>query len=158
MFDLTSSKLLLLGIVALLVVGPKDLPILLRTVGKYVGMIKRQAAEFRAQFDEAMRESELQALKKDVEGLGRDTESALRDASSSFEAEMSKAGHEVQGAMAAAETKPAEPDPFAHDANGIPLARASVTSESLAPVETATMAPASAPTSAPEKQPEKSGA
>ena len=60
MFDFTSSKLLILGIVALLVIGPKDLPALLRTIGKYVGIIKRQAAEFRAQFDEAMRESELQ--------------------------------------------------------------------------------------------------
>ena len=59
MFDITSSKLLILGIVALLVIGPKDLPALLRTIGKYVGIIKRQAAEFRAQFDEAMRESEL---------------------------------------------------------------------------------------------------
>ena len=60
MFDITSSKLLILGIVALLVIGPKDLPALLRTIGKYMGIIKRQAAEFRAQFDEAMRESELE--------------------------------------------------------------------------------------------------
>ena len=64
MFDITSSKLLILGIVALLVIGPKDLPALLRTIGKYMGIIKRQAAEFRAQFDEAMRESELHELKK----------------------------------------------------------------------------------------------
>ena len=63
MFDLTSSKLLILGIVALIVVGPKDLPILLRTIGKYVGMIRRQANEFKSQFDEAMRESELDSLK-----------------------------------------------------------------------------------------------
>ena len=41
MFDLTSSKLLILGIIALLVVGPKDLPILLRTIGKYMGMIRK---------------------------------------------------------------------------------------------------------------------
>ena len=59
MFDITSSKLLILGIVALLVIGPKDLPALLRTIGKYMGIIKRHAADFRAQFDEAMRESEL---------------------------------------------------------------------------------------------------
>ena len=43
MFDITSSKLLILGIVALLVIGPKDLPALLRTIGKYVGIIKRHA-------------------------------------------------------------------------------------------------------------------
>ena len=69
MFDITSSKLLILGIVALLVIGPKDLPALLRTIGKYMGIIKRHAAEFRAQFDEAMRESELEQLKKDVEKM-----------------------------------------------------------------------------------------
>lgn len=123
MFDLTSSKLLLLAIVALLVVGPKDLPILLRTVGKYVGMIKRQAAEFRAQFDEAMRETEIAELKKDVEGLGREAETAIRDAEKSVETEMRAAEGEVRGALDAAEAKPAEPDLFAHDANGIPLAQ-----------------------------------
>ena len=46
MFDITSSKLLILGIVALLVIGPKDLPALLRTIGKYMGIIKRHAAAF----------------------------------------------------------------------------------------------------------------
>lgn len=78
MFDLTSSKLLILGIVALLVVGPKDFPILLRTIGKYVGMIKKQAAEFRSQFDEAMRDAELQQLKTDVEKLGEETRRPFR--------------------------------------------------------------------------------
>ena len=71
MFDITSSKLLILGIVALLVIGPKDLPALLRTIGKYMGMIKRQAAEFRAQFDEAMRESEIHELTKSMESIQR---------------------------------------------------------------------------------------
>jgi sec-independent protein translocase protein TatB len=70
MFDITSSKLLILGIVALLVIGPKDLPALLRTIGKYMGIIKRHAADFRAQFDDAMRESELAELKKEVEKVG----------------------------------------------------------------------------------------
>lgn len=86
MFDLTSSKLLILGLVALIVVGPKDLPLLLRTIGKYVGMIRRQANEFRAQFDEAMRDqelanlkSEMEAVKSDVEGTIKGTTSAVRD-------------------------------------------------------------------------------
>lgn len=125
MFDLTSSKLLLLGIVALLVVGPKDLPILLRTVGKYVGMIKRQAAEFRAQFDEAMRESEIDQLKKEVEGLGREAETAVREAGSSVESEMARAEREVDGALRATEGGAATADAGAldaHDANGLPIA------------------------------------
>jgi len=100
MFDFTSSKLLILGIVALLVIGPKDLPALLRTVGKYVGIIKRQAAEFRAQFDEAMRESELAELRKSVEGIQQETETAMRDAQSSVEKGLADARLGVDEALA----------------------------------------------------------
>ena len=100
MFDFTSSKLLILGIVALLVIGPKDLPALLRTIGKYVGIIKRQAAEFRAQFDEAMRESELAELKKSVESIQQETETAMRDAQSSVERQLDDARLSADEAMA----------------------------------------------------------
>jgi sec-independent protein translocase protein TatB len=100
MFDFTSSKFLILGIVALLVIGPKDLPALLRTIGKYVGIIKRQAAEFRAQFDEAMRESELAELKQSVESIQQETETAMRDAQSSVERQLADASLSVDEAMA----------------------------------------------------------
>lgn len=99
MFDLTSSKLLILGIVALIVVGPKDLPILLRTIGKYVGMIRRHAADFRAQFDEAMRETELDSLKKQVENVGRDVDQTMRDAQSNVEREMRLSEAEIDSAI-----------------------------------------------------------
>ena len=121
MFDITSSKLLILGIVALLVIGPKDLPALLRTVGKYMGMIKRQAAEFRAQFDEAMRESELAELKKSVETLQRETETSVREATSSVEKQLSDASESVTAAME--EPKPAA-DPMANYLDGPPAAHA----------------------------------
>lgn len=101
MFDLTSSKLLLLGIIALLVVGPKDLPGLLRTVGRYVGMMKRQAAEFRQQFDEAMKESELADLKQQVQDFGRETQSALNEAETSFRREMASVETEAHKSLAA---------------------------------------------------------
>lgn len=100
MFDLTSSKLLLLGIIALLVVGPKELPGLLRTVGRYVGMIKRQAADFRAQFDEAMKESELADLKKQVEDFGKEAESAVRDAEHSIQKEVDAVQEEANKTLA----------------------------------------------------------
>ncbi len=77
MFDITSSKLLILAIVALIVVGPKDLPLLLRTVGKYLGVIRRQAAEFRHQFDEAMREAELDQLKKEFDSVSREVRATM---------------------------------------------------------------------------------
>src|SRR5215813_12413958 len=101
MFDFTSSKLLILGIVALLVIGPKDLPALLRTIGKYVGIIKRQAAEFRAQFDEAMRESELAELRKSVESIQQETETAMRDAQSSVEEHVAGLGSDGGAAQGA---------------------------------------------------------
>jgi sec-independent protein translocase protein TatB len=110
MFDITSSKFLILGIVALLVIGPKDLPALLRTIGKYVGMIKRQAAEFRAQFDEAMRESELSELKKDVESLGREAEESMRAAEHSLERDLAAAQQSVDTALAT-DGPPAELSP-----------------------------------------------
>jgi sec-independent protein translocase protein TatB len=99
MFDITSSKLLILGIVALLVIGPKDLPALLRTIGKYVGIIKKQAAEFRAQFDEAMRESELEQLKKDVEKIGHETEASMRAATDTVEQQLADARSSVEAAV-----------------------------------------------------------
>jgi sec-independent protein translocase protein TatB len=103
MFDVTSSKLLLLGIVILLVVGPKDLPLLLRTVGKYVGIIRRQAAEFRAQFEEAMRETELEQIKKEVENIGREAEASIVEAQTTVEKEFAAAKSDVDKAMAGEE-------------------------------------------------------
>src|SRR5262249_42088164 len=99
MFDVTSSKLLILGLVALLVIGPKDLPALLRTIGRYVGIIKRQAAEFRAQFDEAMRESELEQVRREVETLSSDAEAQMRAAERAVDSEVGAARREVDGAL-----------------------------------------------------------
>jgi sec-independent protein translocase protein TatB len=98
-FDLSSSKLILLAVIALLVVGPKEFPALLRTVGYYVGMIRRQAAEFRAQFDEAMKESEIAEIKKTVEDFGREAESAVRDAETAVQREADAIKSEVSGTL-----------------------------------------------------------
>jgi len=111
MFDITSSKLLLLAIVALLVIGPKDFPVLLRTIGKYVGIIRGHAKEFRAQFDEAIRDSELSQLKKDMENVAQETEASLNATGQSVEKNFADARQGVEGALG--------PDPFAHDVNGL---------------------------------------
>src|ERR1700682_3998801 len=105
MFDITSSKLLILGVVALLVIGPKDLPALLRTLGKYMGIIKRHANDFRAQFDEAMRESELAEIKKQVETVAHDTEATMRAAEATVEKQLADARGSVEGGLGS--------DPFA---------------------------------------------
>jgi sec-independent protein translocase protein TatB len=66
MLDIGWTELLVIGIVALLVVPPKDLPVLLRTVGKYVGQLRRMATDFRGQFDQAMRDAELAEIRDSV--------------------------------------------------------------------------------------------
>lgn len=64
MFDVGYSELLLIAIVALLVVGPKDLPRLLRTIGQWVGRGRSMARHVRAGFDTMMREAELEEMNK----------------------------------------------------------------------------------------------
>src|SRR5262245_41776140 len=117
MFDITSSKLFLLAIVALLVIGPKDFPILLRTIGKYMGIIRGHAREFRAQFDEAMRESELSQLKQDMEKVARETEASINDTSRSVEQTFDDARRSVEGSVNAT-----VPDPLAPAADPVPAA------------------------------------
>ena len=69
MFDISWSELLILGIVTLIFVGPKELPVLMRTLGRYAGVVRRHANEFRAQFEAAMREAELDSMRKEVEHM-----------------------------------------------------------------------------------------
>jgi sec-independent protein translocase protein TatB len=92
MFDITSSKLLILAIVALIVVGPKDLPLLLRTVGKYLGVIRRHANEFRAQLDEVMREAEMQELKKEFESVGNEMKATMEEGARAIDTQVAEAG------------------------------------------------------------------
>lgn len=70
MFDIAWSEMVLIGAVALVVIGPKDLPKALRTVGQAVGKMRRMAGEFQSQFNDAMRDAELDELKKQVENVG----------------------------------------------------------------------------------------
>lgn len=67
MFDLDPGKLIVIGIVALIAIPSKDLPRVLRTLGQATGKMRRMAAEFQGQFMEAMREAELDDLKKEVD-------------------------------------------------------------------------------------------
>jgi sec-independent protein translocase protein TatB len=60
---------LIVGVIALIVVGPKDLPVLMRKVGKFIAHMRGLAAEFRASFDEMARQSELDELRREVEAL-----------------------------------------------------------------------------------------
>ncbi len=62
-------ELVIVFAVALIVVGPKDLPIMMRKLGRFIGHMRGMAAEFRASFDEMARQSELDELRKEVEAM-----------------------------------------------------------------------------------------
>jgi len=69
MFDIGWSELLVIGVVALIAIGPKELPGVLRAVGHWMGKIRRMASEFQGQFQEAMREAELADVKKQFDDV-----------------------------------------------------------------------------------------
>ncbi len=62
-------EIVVVALVALIVVGPKDLPMLMRKVGQFLGRARKMAAEFRASFDDMARQSELDELRREVEAL-----------------------------------------------------------------------------------------
>ncbi|MCK0208380.1 Sec-independent protein translocase protein TatB [Starkeya koreensis] len=84
MFDIGWSELLVVGVVALVVIGPKELPRVLRTVGQGVNKLRRMAGEFQGQFNEALREAELTDLKDSVSGLKNDLSGLASDARNSI--------------------------------------------------------------------------
>jgi sec-independent protein translocase protein TatB len=63
------GEFLIVAVVALIFVGPKDLPMLLRKLGQFMARVRAMAAEFRASFDEMARQSELDELRKEVEAM-----------------------------------------------------------------------------------------
>jgi sec-independent protein translocase protein TatB len=69
MFDIGWSEFVLIGIVALIAIGPKELPGALRSLGHWMGKLRRMASEFQGQFQEAMREAEMADLKKQVDEM-----------------------------------------------------------------------------------------
>jgi sec-independent protein translocase protein TatB len=82
MFDIGWGELVVIGVVALIVIGPKELPTVLRTLGQAMGKVRRMANEFQGQFQEALREAELHDLKKQAEDIGSDISSSMNEFSS----------------------------------------------------------------------------
>src|SRR5215831_21392401 len=75
MFEIGWGELLIIGIVALIAIGPKELPGVLRTLGQWMSKLRRMASEFQSQFHEAMREAELADLKKEVDEMATKAQS-----------------------------------------------------------------------------------
>lgn len=64
MFDIGATELLVIVVVAILVIGPKDMPAAMRTAGRWVGKIRRTSAHFRAGFDAMVREAEMEEMER----------------------------------------------------------------------------------------------
>jgi sec-independent protein translocase protein TatB len=106
MFDISWGKLVIIGVVALIVIGPKELPAVLRTVGQWMAKIRRMAAEFQGQFQEAMREAEMADLKKQFDETTSGLQSALDPAT--ITGDMEKLIQEPTGTTSAS-TPPSGP-------------------------------------------------
>jgi sec-independent protein translocase protein TatB len=126
MFDIGWTELLVIGVVALIAIGPKELPAALRSLGHWMGKIRRMASEFQGQFQEAMREAEVADIQKQIDSMteGLDPIDSLRK--------------EVDAAIG---DNPATPDPAP--------STATASSEALPPPEATTAAEAPVAPSAP---------
>jgi sec-independent protein translocase protein TatB len=111
MFDIGWSEILVIAAVAIIVVGPKELPRMLRSFGKTMGMVRRTANDFRRQFDEALREAErevgLEDTKKELQAIARTN--PLKDVQKDFNDTMQAASRPtgLQPAESLAPAKPA---------------------------------------------------
>jgi len=86
--EIGAAELIVIAAVALIVVGPKDLPVLMRKAGRFMARMRGMAAEFRASFDEMARQAELDELRKEVEALkdGRVAQETRADLEGTFRA------------------------------------------------------------------------
>ena len=87
MIDLGISKIALLGVVALIVIGPEKLPRVARTLGNMMGKAQRYIADVKAEVNRTMDLEELKKMKETVEGAARDVESSVQSTAIDFEKE-----------------------------------------------------------------------
>ncbi len=108
MFDLGWSELLLIAVIALVVVGPRDLPRMMRTAGQYMAKARKVAREFQATFDELARETEVEELRREVASLKSEATAPLsemrKDLNKAMQPPSSAAGKQA-GSAAIPETQ-----------------------------------------------------
>ncbi len=152
MFDIGWSELVVIGVVALIAIGPKELPGVLRSLGTWMGKVRRMASDFQDQFREAMREAEVADLK-------RQFDEASANATSSFTNPLDTAQKELNEAFAAADpakittSDPGAIDPPASVPASAPASSAAPDVPPSAPVPEPIAAPAEAPAVPAEAKP-----
>jgi sec-independent protein translocase protein TatB len=149
MFDISWTEFLLIGVVALVVIGPKELPGVMRTMGQWTRKVRGMAAEFQNQFQEAMREAEMADLKKQVDDMARDVKDI--DPLKGVRDDIESVGKDVERSLSSTpEQAAAEP------AAGEPVALIETQAEAVpAPAEAAPAGAAEAPAPPPPETIEK---
>jgi sec-independent protein translocase protein TatB len=150
MFGIDSPELLVIAVVALVVIGPKELPGLLRTWGKWMAQARAMAAEFRGHVDEMVRQSELDEVKKQIEsGPGVDLKSLdpTRHIKSAIQEGM------TEGEKAFAEAKSTFDNPLADNPLAEPESAPQIAAEPQAAAESTATAEAPPPSVEPEPSP-----
>ena len=105
MFDLGWTEILLIAVVAIVVIGPKDLPRAMRSVGQWTTKVKRMAGDFQRQFNEAVREAELDDVKNQVTKLGKldpmaDLKKSLTKDDTDLKDDLKKVDDSIAGSLA----------------------------------------------------------
>jgi sec-independent protein translocase protein TatB len=158
MFGIDSPELLVIAIVALVVIGPKELPGLLRSWGKWMSQARGMAAEFRGHVDEMVRQSELDEVKKQLEGTAGGLDLQALDPSKQIKQHIEEGMSE--GDKALAEAKSTFDNPLAEPESAPQIA--AEPAEETAPAVTAEAPPPAieppAAEPAPENKPAKAAA
>jgi sec-independent protein translocase protein TatB len=145
MFDIGWSELVVIAVVALIAIGPKELPGVLRMVGQWMGKARKMAAEFQGQFQEAMREAEMADLKKSFDEVKEAaTGFAGGNVMTSLQKDVGDALRidDIDKPAVSASDAPAIEPPVATSAIDTTATDTPVTSASDAPVTSASDAPA----------------
>jgi len=148
MFDVSFSELLLIGVIALIVIGPERLPKVARTIGHLVGRAQRYVGDVKSDIQREMDLDELNSLKGQMEDAAKSVKSSMQDASNSLRAPLDEAQQALKDASASVESlvdsakaeakdsepearkefvsqplaePPAEPEPAEPDTDTLPL-------------------------------------
>jgi sec-independent protein translocase protein TatB len=108
-FGLSMGELMVIAVIALIVVGPKDLPKMLRTIARFVGKLRGMAGEFQRHLNSAIRETGIEEVKRDVKNMTNFTVTA--DIGKKMSEEFTKQGEEINKMLDAPPSPPHEPAP-----------------------------------------------